>query len=127
MLQQICSTAWVLIKMGKFSRDKGKRGELELAHKLQELGFPDAHRSQQYCGSASSADVLGLPGVHIEVKRTEALSLYKAYNQAVRDVGSSEEMPVIFHRRNGKPWLVVMSLRDWAKLYHNYVDNSEVE
>lgn len=113
--------------MSKFSREKGKRGELELSHKLQELGFSEAHRSQQYCGSASSADVLGLPCVHAEVKRTEALSLYKAYDQAVRDAGSSEEMPVIFHRRNGKPWLVVMSLRDWAKLYHNYVDNSEVE
>lgn len=104
--------------MGKFSKDKGKRGELELVHKLQELGFQKVHRSQQYCGSASSADVLGLPGVHIEVKRTEALSLYTAYAQAIRDADGSEEMPVIFHRRNGKPWLVAMSLEDWAKLYH---------
>ena len=27
--------------MGKTSREKGKRGELELVHELQRLGFPD--------------------------------------------------------------------------------------
>jgi len=113
--------------MGKFSRDKGKRGELELVDKLQELGFPGVHRSQQFCGSTSSADVIGLPRIHAEVKRTEALSLYKAYEQTVRDADNSEDMPAVFHKRNGKPWLVVMSLKDWAKLYRNYVDNSESE
>lgn len=108
--------------MGKFSKDKGKRGELELARNLQELGFPDARRSQQYCGSASSADVLGLPGIHAEVKRTEALSLYTAYAQAMRDAEGTEDMPAVFHRRNGKPWLVAMCLEDWIKLYKKYMN-----
>lgn len=79
--------------MGKFSRNKGKRGELELALKLRELGFPDVHRSQQYCGSAASADILGLPGIHAEVKRTENLSLYTAYAQATQDTENAEDMP----------------------------------
>ena len=108
--------------MGKFSRDKGKRGELELARNLRELGFPNAHRSRQYCGSASSADVLGLSGIHAEVKRTETLSLYKAYEQAVRDAVDSKDMPAVFHRRNGKPWLVILALEDWVQLYQNYID-----
>lgn len=103
--------------VGKRSRDKGKRGELELAHKLQALGYPDAHRSQQYCGGAWSADVIGLPSVHIECKRAEHVSLYRALEQAEQDSEGSSNVPVVMHRKNGKPWLVVMRLEDWSEFY----------
>lgn len=95
---------------------------MELVHKLQELGFHDAHRSQQYCGTAESADLLGVPGIHAEVKRCESLSLYKAYEQAKQDSGDSDDIPTVFHRRNGKPWLAVLSLENWAKLYLDYIN-----
>lgn len=108
--------------MGKFERDKGKRGELELSRKLRELGFQDTHRSQQFCGSASSADLLGVPGIHVEVKRCEKLSIYTAYEQAVRDSADTNDMPTVFHRRNGKNWLAVLSLEDWARLYLKYIN-----
>lgn len=111
--------------MAKFSRNKGKRGELELAHRLQELGFQDARRSQQYCGSESSADVLGVPGVHPEMKRCERLSLYSAYEQAEHDVAGTEDIPVVFHRRSRKPWLVVMDIESWAKLYKKCTGREE--
>lgn len=111
--------------MGKASRSKGKRGELELSHELQRLGFQAAHRSQQYCGMASSADVIGLPSVHIECKRTESLSLYTAYEQAVRDSAGSSDLPVVMHRRSRRSWLVIMSLSDWAKLYRAYVGRKD--
>ena len=107
--------------MGQASRNKGKRGELELSHELQHLGFRTAHRSQQYCGTASSADVIGLPSVHIECKRSETLSVYAAYEQAVKDSVGSSDIPVVMHRRSRRPWLVIMSLSDWAKLYQSYV------
>lgn len=114
--------------MGKFSREKGARGERELAAKLKELGIADAYRSRQYCGAATSADLLGIPGIHAEVKRCESLSLYKAYEQAKRDTGESEDIPTVFHRKNGKPWLVVLSLEDWVRLYQSYIDrNSQSE
>ena len=54
--------------MGKSQREKGKRGERELAMKLREYGY-DCRRGQQYCGANGDADVLGLPGIHIECKR----------------------------------------------------------
>lgn len=110
--------------MGKFSKNKGKRGELELVHRLQELGFHDARRSQQFCGSSSSADLLGVPGIHIEVKRCERLSIYAAYEQAVRDAKGTEDIPTVFHRRNGKPWLAILSLEDWAKIYEKYISET---
>lgn len=115
------------MNVGKFSKAKGKRGELELVHKLQELGFQDAHRSQQFCGSTTSADVIGVPGVHSEVKRCEQLSIYIAYNQARQDAEGTENMPAVFHRRNGKPWLVVMGIEDWAKIYRHYIEMHSLE
>lgn len=39
------------------SRAKGKRGELQLAHKLTELGYP-AERGQQRKGGEDSPDVI---------------------------------------------------------------------
>lgn len=106
--------------MGRFSRDKGVRGERELAIKLRELGITGAFRSRQYCGSASSADLLGIPDVHAEVKRCERLSIYSAYEQSARDAAGTADVPTVFHRKNGKQWLVILSLEDWAELYRNY-------
>ena len=66
-------------------RQKGKRGELEFARLCRDEGF-DARRTAQYCGnSGEEADVVGLPGVHVEMKRVESLNVEKAMQQAVRD------------------------------------------
>lgn len=72
--------------MGKSQRDKGKRGEQELARVFRDYGFKDAHRTQQFCGrGGESADVTGLPKIHVESKRTERLNLYDAIAQAKND------------------------------------------
>lgn len=101
--------------MGKASRDKGARGERELASKLREYGY-DAKRGQQHKGGPDSPDVSGLPGVHIEVKRVERLSLYDALAQSKGDAGAGE-MPVVMHRRNNCEWVVIQPLEDWIELY----------
>lgn len=97
------------------SRQKGKRGELELVHKLQEYGY-SVRRGQQYCGANGDADVIGLEGVHIECKRVEALNIYKAIEQAQNDAVNGE-IPCVFHRKNGEPWLVTMTMEEWVKMY----------
>lgn len=96
--------------MGKSQREKGKRGEREAAKALSGvLGVP-VWRSQQYQGATGSADLVGVDGIHFEVKRTERLSLYAALEQATSDCG--RDIPIVLHRRNGKPWLVIMHLDD---------------
>ena len=55
------------------SKAKGSRGERELSSKLKEHGF-DTRRGQQYCGANGDADVVGLPNIHIECKRVQALN-----------------------------------------------------
>ena len=97
------------------SRTKGKRGELEIANILKGYGY-DARRGQQYSGANGDADVVGLPGIHIEVKRRENLNLYEAMAQAEGD-SSFAEIPTVWHRKNNKPWLVTLSLEDFIKLY----------
>ena len=97
------------------SRQKGKRGELDLAKKLREYGY-EARRGQQYNGADGSADVLGLPGIHIECKHVERLNIYDAMAQSKRDARSAE-IPCVFHRKNRCEWLVTMTLDDWMRIY----------
>lgn len=96
------------------SKQKGKRGELEVANMLKKYGY-DARRGQQYSGANGDADVVGLPGVHIEVKRVEALNIEKAMEQSKRDARG--EIPAVFHRKNGKEWKATVRLEDFIKLY----------
>jgi len=97
------------------SRQKGKRGELEIAHIMQEYGF-DAKRSQQYCGINNDADVVGVPFLHLEIKRVQALNLDKAMEQSERDA-REDEIPVVMHRKDRKPWFVTMRLDDFMTMY----------
>lgn len=102
------------------SRKKGKKGELELANILKTYGF-DCRRGQQYCGANGDADVIGLPGIHIECKRVETLNVSQAMRQAQKDA-RDEEMPVVMHRKNRERWLVTMTLEDWMELYKAVIE-----
>lgn len=105
-------------EIGKSSKRKGKVGELEVVNLLKKFGY-NAHRSAQYCGNTgAAADVVGLPGIHIEVKRVEKLNLKQAYEQAVHDSkANGNDIPVVFHRKSREPWMVTLSLNDFLKLY----------
>jgi len=93
--------------MGGMSRTKGKVGEREVAALLKDHGF-EARRGQQYAGGEDSPDVVHSMGpFHIEVKRTERFALYPAMDQARADMRKGET-PLIFHRANGKEWVVVL-------------------
>ena len=100
-------------EIGKASRNKGKRGELEI---VKILKVEKAQRSAQCKGNTGdAADVEGLPGIHIEVKRVERLNLKKAYEQAVNDSkeNGNNDIPAIFHRGSYQPWMVTLSLEDF--------------
>ena len=106
------------------SRNKGAAGERELAAKLTELGMP-CRRTCQHDGRFE-ADIEGIPGLHIECKRVEALRLWDSYEQACRDA-SADEVPVVMHRANCRPWVVIMELEDFAELWqhaHGWDDGS---
>lgn len=102
--------------MGKSQQRKGAAGEWELAALLSAQGYECQRGGSLSFGEIP--DVLGLPGIHIEVKRVEKLNVVEAMEQAIRDSDRMlDGMPALFHRRNRKPWLVTMRLEDWLKLY----------
>lgn len=103
------------------SRDKGQRGELELARYLQERGHTGARRGQQFKGGIDAPDVCGLPGFHIECKRVEERasgSVYGWLEQAERDA-DGKAVPIVVHRRNRKPWVVILTLEDFLTIIPN--------
>ena len=105
------------------SKQKGKRAELELSRKFKEYGY-DTRRSVQYNGRAEEgqADLVGLPGIHVECKHVERLNIYDAISQAVRDAAAGI-LPVVFHRKNHHEWLVTMRFTDWVRIYKRLSDN----
>lgn len=97
------------------SRQKGASGERELANLLKKLGFK-TRRGVQYSGANGDADVVGVPGLHIECKRVERLNIHEAMQQSRRDA-RGDEMPVVMHRKNRTSWLVTLDLMDFVDLW----------
>lgn len=88
--------------MGKAinSCQKGKRAERRAAEFLRSLGFGHARRGQQYSG-IGGADVVNVPGWHIEVKddarvRLGTAGLVAACEQAARDCPSGRRPCVLW-------------------------------
>lgn len=103
--------------MGKSSQRKGADGERELIATLAQYGYQTERGGSLSYGEVP--DVVGLPGIHIEVKRVERLNVQTAMEQAINDSERFKDgAPTLFHRRNRKPWLVTMRLDDWMKLYN---------
>ena len=93
------------------SRKKGARGELEAAKAWSLVMGGQARRGQQFSGGADSPDVVSdYAGIHLESKRVEQGNPYRWIEQAVADAGV--KVPVLLHRRNREPWLVIMRLTD---------------
>ena len=104
------------------SKEKGKRFERTLARILKDYGY-DCRRTNQYCGSTGdAADVVGLPGIHIEAKHQEKMCLYDWMAQAKHDAseGGKGNLPAVFHKKNNAQILVTMELDDWMKLYREF-------
>lgn len=105
------------------SRAKGARFERTLASKFREYGYTDARRAAQYCGNTGqAADVVNLPGIHVEAKACEQMRLYEWMAQAKRDAeaGGKGNLPAVFHKKNHAEILVTMRLEDWFNLYREW-------
>lgn len=102
------------------SRQKGARGERELAKVLNEAGFKGSRRGQQFSGGSDSPDVVTkdprLARFHFEGKRVEQGNLYKWLAQATADAAGGTKIPVVAHRKNGKEWVAILRLEDFLEL-----------
>lgn len=98
------------------SQRKGRAAELELTRLLQAHGIPA--EPGQAVSYGACPDITGIPGIHAECKRAEALRLPEWMKQAERDAERFHDgAPAVFFRRSREPWRVVMGLEDWITLY----------
>lgn len=107
-------------QIGKSSRERGKAFELELVHYFNDRGY-NTRRGQQYSGHNGDADVVGLPGIHIEAKFRESLNVRTAIGQAVRDakrdaMGKLIDLPTVFWKKARQGTVVIMRIGDWMEL-----------
>jgi hypothetical protein len=74
---------------------------------------------QLYQRGSEIADVIGLPGIHQEVKFVERLNLRAAMEQAAKDAADAggQAFPIVAHKTSRKEWLVTMRAVDWFRLY----------
>lgn len=102
--------------MGKInSKRKGAVAEREVSRILTSFGF-DAHRTAQYCGNTGdAADVTGLPGYHIEVKRCETTKIWDWIAQSRRD-HKEGEIPLVVFRKSRERWQVVLDFEEFLKI-----------
>lgn len=106
-------------QIGKSSKARGKRAELDLVHQLQKFGFSDARRTGQYSGKAGTSDVVGIPGVHCECKAVQRLNIWEALSQSKRDseADGNGDIAAVFFKRNRSGWHVAVPLSDFIRLY----------
>lgn len=99
------------------SRDKGQRGERDLAKTLTDAGFPSTRGATQSAG-ANTADVVGLPGHWLEAKFYKQHAAMRFLDQAKRDVNEkgSGEIPVALLKENYGDWAVLLDLRVYLAL-----------
>ena len=105
--------------MAKASRNKGKRGELEVAGILRAAGL-DAVRTPNSGGLRWKGDVIGVPGYVVEVKRAEQVRMGDWLDQ-VHDAAGERERPMLAFRCNQhrgalSKWHGVLRLEDVAHL-----------
>lgn len=111
------------------SRAKGARGEREWAKFCKEHGY-DCRRGQQYCGANGDADVVGLPGIYLEVKRYKTIThsqLNGWLEQAFVDSKNTKDIVVLAHREDNCKWFVTMDITNMIDLCgadnSKFVDN----
>ena len=104
----------------KHAKEKGARFERKLSSIFRDYGYK-ARRTAQYCGNTGeAADVIGLPGLHIEAKHQETMRLYDWIAQAKRDAAGSGKIPAVFHKKNNAEILVTMELENFMDIYREW-------
>lgn len=108
--------------MGKFSREKGARAERMWRDVCRAEGYDAERGCQLYDRGSDIADVIGLPGIHVEVKMVERLNVREAMMQSIIDAteAGKGEIPIVAHKKSRRPWLVTLRAEDFFTIYREW-------
>jgi len=112
--------------MGAMQTSKGKEGERELARLLREhLGATVVRNLAQ--ARQGGADLLGIDGWAVEVKRAARARLSEWWLQTCAQADMTGLRPALFYRLDRHPWRVVVALRHVATGFTHAPLNMRVE
>jgi Holliday junction resolvase len=94
------------------SRQKGAAGEREVAAILREELELEIHRNWQQQAAEGGADLSGVPGWAIEIKRGKNIRLNEAWKQAAIQAARVKSKPVLIYRFDRQDWFAMMDLYD---------------
>ena len=107
--------------MSRAQQRKGRKAEIELSNILNEHGFHT--RPGAAVSFGKEPDIVGLDGVHVEIKRRENPDISAALRQATEDAAHfGDGLPVVFARGNRQKWRAVMDLDTWLALYQKFIE-----
>lgn len=102
--------------MSASQRLKGAKAEREIVQILHRHGWGFAERTSNGRDQSARGDIAhGPAGVHLEIKRQEALSVPKAIDQAIRDANALD-IPIVIHRPSRHPWYATLPLEELLPL-----------
>lgn len=86
---------------------KGKNGEKEFSEILSVILGTEVIVNPH----ANGADIRSIPGLAIEVKRSETLNINKWWEQTLIQAESTNRNPVLVYRQNRKAWNICLPAR----------------
>ena len=102
-------------RQGKSNRDRGAKAEREVRDIFRMFGFESVRRGQVF---NHESDVIGAPGLHIEVKYQKNAKVWEWLAQAETDaVIKKDGNPVLFFRRPGEPYRVIVPAKLFMEMY----------
>ena len=101
--------------MGKASRDKGKRGEREVAQLLKDRGI---HHDRTLDGRNQVHGDILLRDMALEVRRREQVSIVKWSREHEAEV-PDHLIAAVVYRTNGEPWRISLPLDDFLSIIEN--------
>ena len=109
------------------SKAKGKRGELDFVRFVRSLNLPGISpaRGQQYSGVGAD-DIVGMPGLHVEIKNSQTLRLYQYLGQAVKDcqckrlhANTDPGIPIVFYKKNREKWVAILEAEEFLSVFYS--------
>lgn len=102
-------------RQGKSNRDRGASAERQVRDIFRMFGFGKVRRGYVFEGEP---DIVGAPGLHIEVKYQKHCKVWEWLAQADTDAAYRKDgNPVLFFRRPGEPFRVIVPAKMFMEMY----------
>jgi len=93
--------------MSKYQRQKGARGEREVASLWKEIGFPFARRKLSQYQEKSGVDLENTEPFIVQCKVGKSIHLWKALKE-IEENRKKSELPIVMFKRDRDEWIVLM-------------------